>query len=86
MTAIAPRVLVVDDEPQLVRGLNIMLRNAGYVVETARTAADMLAILAARPPDVLVLDYVLPDGQGRRGLQASAAVQQAADPDPVGDR
>lgn len=64
MTAIAPRVLIVDDEPQLVRGLKIMLRNAGYVVETARTALDMLAILAAHPPDVLVLDFVLPDGQG----------------------
>ena len=64
MTAIAPRVLVVDDEPQLVRGLEIMLRTAGYVVETARTALDMLAILAAHPPDVLVLDLVLPDGQG----------------------
>ena len=64
MTAIAPRVLIAGDEPQLVRGLQIMLRTAGYVVETARTALDMLAILAAHPPDVLVLDFVLPDGQG----------------------
>ena len=64
MTAIAPRVLIVDDEPQLLRGLKIMLRTAGYVVETARTALDMHAILAARPPDALVLDFVLPDGQG----------------------
>ena len=51
MTPIAPRVLIVDDEPQLLRGLKIMLRTAGYVVETARTALDMLAILAAHPPD-----------------------------------
>ena len=64
MTAIAPRVLIVDDEPQLVRGLKIMLRTAGYVVETARTALDMLAILAEHPPDVLVLDFALPDGHG----------------------
>ena len=64
MTAIAPRVLIVDDEPQLVRGLKIILRTAGYVVETARTAVDMLAILAEHPPDVLVLDVGLPDGQG----------------------
>lgn len=64
MTAIAPHVLIAGDEPQLVRGLKIMLRTAGYVVETARTALDMLAILAAHPPDVLVLDLVLPDGQG----------------------
>jgi two-component system, OmpR family, KDP operon response regulator KdpE len=64
MTAINPRVLIVHDEPQLVRGLKIMLRTAGYVVETTRTALDMLAILAAHPPDVVVLDVVLPDGQG----------------------
>ena len=64
MTAIAPRVLIAGDEPQLVRGLKIMLRTAGYVVETAPTALDMLAILAAHPPDVLVLDFVLPHGQG----------------------
>jgi two-component system KDP operon response regulator KdpE len=60
----APRVLVVDDEPQIVRGLKIILRGAGYDVEAAETKADALAALAARPPDALVLDLVLPDGQG----------------------
>ena len=60
----APRVLVVDDEPQIVRGLKIILRGAGYAVEAADTKADALAALAARPPDALVLDLVLPDGQG----------------------
>lgn len=64
MAAIAPRVLVVDDEPQLVRTLKIMLRGAGYVVETAQTILDAVPILAARAPDVLVLDLVLPDGDG----------------------
>ena len=60
----SPRVLVVDDEPQIVRGLKIILRNAGYAVEAAETKADALAALAARPPDALVLDLVLPDGEG----------------------
>jgi two-component system, OmpR family, KDP operon response regulator KdpE len=60
----APRVLVVDDEPQIVRGLKIILRSAGYTVEAAETKAQALALLAARPPDALVLDLVLPDGQG----------------------
>jgi two-component system, OmpR family, KDP operon response regulator KdpE len=64
MSAIAPRVLVVDDEPQIVRGLKIILRSAGYAVEAAETKADALASLSARPPDALVLDLVLPDGQG----------------------
>jgi two-component system KDP operon response regulator KdpE len=63
MTA-QPRVLVVDDEPQIVRGLKIILRGAGYAVEAADTKARALAALAARPPDAVVLDLVLPDGSG----------------------
>ena len=57
-------MLVVDDEPQIVRGLKIILRSAGYSVEAAETKADALALLASRPPDALVLDLVLPDGEG----------------------
>jgi two-component system, OmpR family, KDP operon response regulator KdpE len=60
----APRVLVVDDEPQIVRGLKIILRDAGYAVESAETKAQALALLGSRPPDALVLDLVLPDGEG----------------------
>jgi len=64
VSALAPRVLVVDDEPQIVRGLKIILRSAGYTVETAETKAEAMAVLASRPPDALVLDLVLPDGRG----------------------
>ncbi len=64
MSATAPRVLVVDDEPQIVRGLKILLRSAGYTVEAAETKADALVELVSRPPDALVLDLVLPDGRG----------------------
>ena len=60
----ATRILVVDDEPQILRGLKIILRGAGYTVETAETKAAALAALAARPPEALVLDLVLPDGSG----------------------
>jgi two-component system, OmpR family, KDP operon response regulator KdpE len=60
----AQRILVVDDEPQIVRGLKIILRNAGYAVEAAETKEQALAALGSRPPDALVLDLVLPDGQG----------------------
>jgi two-component system, OmpR family, KDP operon response regulator KdpE len=58
------RVLVVDDEPQILRGLRAMLRGAGYDVSTAATAADALAAAAARPPEAVILDVVLPDGRG----------------------
>jgi two-component system, OmpR family, KDP operon response regulator KdpE len=64
MSANATRVLVVDDEPEIVRGLRIVLRNAGYSVEAASTKAEALASVATRPPEALVLDLVLPDGDG----------------------
>ena len=64
MSGEQPRILVVDDEPQIVRGLKIILRTAGYSVEAASTKSEALAALAARPPAALVLDLVLPDGQG----------------------
>jgi two-component system KDP operon response regulator KdpE len=62
--ATGPRILVVDDEPQIVRGLTIILRTAGYTVESAGTMAEAMALLGSRPPDALVLDLVLPDGSG----------------------
>ena len=58
------RVLVVDDEPQILRGVRVVLRNAGFHVETAETVTEALDALAVRPPDALVLDLVLPDGSG----------------------
>ncbi len=64
MSSGSARVLVVDDEPQIVRALKIILRGAGYEVQATETKATALAALAARPPDALVLDLVLPDGQG----------------------
>ena len=58
------RVLVVDDEPQILRALRTSFRAAGYEVETAETAEQALAVLATKPPDAVVLDLVLPDGKG----------------------
>jgi two-component system KDP operon response regulator KdpE len=58
------RVLVVDDEPQILRGLRVVLRNAGFLVETAATKSDALDAIATRPPEAVVLDLVLPDGSG----------------------
>jgi two-component system KDP operon response regulator KdpE len=58
------RILVVDDEPQIVRALRASLRGAGYDVDTAETAEAALTALALRPPDAVILDLVLPDGRG----------------------
>ena len=59
-----PRVLVVDDEQQILRALRTSLRGAGYDVETAETAEGALAAAAMRPPEAVILDLVLPDGSG----------------------
>ncbi len=58
------RILVVDDEPQILRALQTNLRGAGYEVDTAATAEAALATAAMRPPDAVILDLVLPDGRG----------------------
>jgi two-component system KDP operon response regulator KdpE len=58
------RVLVVDDEQQILRALRTSLRAAGYEVETAETAEGALAAAAMRPPEAVILDLVLPDGTG----------------------
>jgi len=58
------RVLVVDDERQILRALQTSLRAAGYEVETAETAERALAAAAMRPPEAVILDLVLPDGTG----------------------
>ncbi len=58
------RVLVVDDEPQILRALAINLRARGYDVATAGTGADALASAAAHHPELVVLDLGLPDLEG----------------------
>jgi two-component system KDP operon response regulator KdpE len=58
------RVLVVDDEPQILRALQMKLRGAGYSVETAATAQEALMKAGMRPPEAIVLDLLLPDGSG----------------------
>ena len=66
-------VLVVDDEPQLLRTLAINLRARRYDVHTAATGAEALDLAAAHPPDVVILDLGLPDMDGTRvvaGLRA----------------
>jgi two-component system KDP operon response regulator KdpE len=58
------RVLVVDDEPQILRALRINLRVRQYEVYTAATGAQALEVAAAHPPDLVILDLGLPDMDG----------------------
>ncbi|HUB74303.1 MAG TPA: response regulator transcription factor [Solirubrobacteraceae bacterium] len=59
-----PRVLVVDDEPQIVRALKVVLREAGFEAAPAETAREALDLAAVRPPQAAIVDLVLPDLDG----------------------
>ena len=58
------RVLVVDDEPQILRALRINLRARRYDVSVAATGTEALEVAAAHPPDLVILDLGLPDMDG----------------------
>jgi two-component system KDP operon response regulator KdpE len=58
------RVLVVDDEPQILRALRAGLRGHGYDVQTAIDGEDALDQLALHPPDIVILDLVMPGKSG----------------------
>ena len=63
------RVLVVDDEPQILRALRINLRVRHYEVSVAANGAQALAEAARHPPDVVILDLGLPDLDGVEVIQ-----------------
>jgi two-component system, OmpR family, KDP operon response regulator KdpE len=73
VSAQRPRVLVIDDEPQIHRFLQPALEAAGYEPARADTAADGLKEIALRAPDAVVLDLGLPDMDGKEALVKARA-------------
>lgn len=73
MSAHKPRILVIDDEPQIHRFLGPALDAAGYEHVRAETASDGLREIARKPPDVVVLDLGLPDMDGKQALEKARA-------------
>src|SRR5207302_8503154 len=63
------RVLVVDDEPQILRALRINLRVRDYEVHVAATGAEALQVAGRYPPDLVILDLGLPDLDGVEVIQ-----------------
>jgi two-component system KDP operon response regulator KdpE len=55
---------VCDDEPQILRALRVILRDAGFEAVPAETAEEALDLVAVRPPDAAIIDLVLPDMDG----------------------
>ena len=60
----APRILVCDDEPQILRALKVILRDAGFEAVTASTGEEALDRAAVKPPEAAILDLMLPDIDG----------------------
>ena len=58
------RVLIVDDEAQILRALRVILRDAGFEVVPAMSVREALDAVAVRPPVAAIIDLVLPDGDG----------------------
>ncbi|MET0810474.1 MAG: response regulator transcription factor [Thermoleophilaceae bacterium] len=70
------RVLVVDDERQILRALRVLLREAGFDVATAENAQDALDSVAVKPPDAAILDLILPDGNG---IEITSSIREWSD-------
>ncbi|MFT4098946.1 MAG: response regulator [Rhodoblastus sp.] len=64
-----PRILIVDDEPQIQRFLRVALSAVGYEAIAAETGAQALKAVVANAPDVVVLDLGLPDRDGKDVLR-----------------
>jgi two-component system KDP operon response regulator KdpE len=64
MSGAGRRVLVCDDENQILRALKVVLREAGFEVIATATAEQALDAAAVRPPDAAIIDLVLPDRSG----------------------
>lgn len=78
-SAAAPaRILVVDDEPNIVTSLEFLLGQAGYRVEVARDGAAALAALDAFRPDLVLLDVMLPGLDGYEVLRVLRARPELA--------
>jgi two-component system, sensor histidine kinase and response regulator len=65
-------VLIVDDEPHNRRVLEVMLAPCGYLLETAGSGEEALAIVARQPPDLVLLDVMMP---GMNGYEVTARIK-----------
>jgi DNA-binding response OmpR family regulator len=58
------RVLVVDDEPNIVMSVEFLMKRAGFEVEVARNGREALTALEGTPPDLILLDVMMPEFDG----------------------
>src|SRR5690606_6144934 len=75
-----PRILVVEDDGSIATGLALNLKLEGYQAEVVGDGEAALAAVAARPPDLILLDLSLP---GKDGLAVLAELRRAGDTTPI---
>ncbi len=59
-----PRVLIVDDEPNILLSLDYLLRKNGHQVSVARNGTEALQQIEEHPPEIVLLDIMMPDVDG----------------------
>ena len=74
-----PRVLIVDDEEDFLELASIFLKGAGFEVECARAAGEAVARAVRNPPDVILLDILLPGCDGLDILETLRSEPETAD-------
>jgi signal transduction histidine kinase len=74
-----PRILIVDDDPVIIKLYQVILRKEGFEMDIAETAEDMLKAVERQKPDIILLDVILPDGTG-----LELCTQLRKDPEYVG--
>ena len=79
------RILIADDQKDVLDALQLLLKGRGYVLETVSTPADLLAALAQREFDLLLMDlnYARDTTSGREGLDVLGHLKEMADPPPI---
>ena len=82
----APRLLIVDDDPQVLHVLTLVLTEAGFEVMPAATGSEALGRAAARPPEAAIIDLVLPDEDGTEVCRRLREWSQIPDSHALGRR
>lgn len=67
---VSKRILIIDDEPNIVISLQFLMERAGYQVQVANDGEAGLAMVRAQPPDLIVLDVMMPKLDGFGVLEA----------------
>ena len=63
------RISIVEDEPFIIEALSFLLEREGFVVSAISDGADALAFITSAPPDLLILDIMLPNVSGMKILE-----------------